>query len=68
MTFIRWELFRAISCTSFDASKKWQIHFYTLVYPCLTPRLRLLGHLEDARFRGYLERTLELNFPIEVGM
>ena len=53
---------------SFDASEKWQIRFYTLVYPCLTPWLRLFDHLEDARFRNYLERPLELDFPIEVGM
>ena len=68
MTVRRRELLREIVCTSVDASKKWQIHFYTLVYLCLTPWLRLFDHLEDARFRGNLERPLELDFPIEVGM
>ncbi len=68
MTARRWKLLRAIVCTSVDASKKWQIHFYTLVCPCETLWLRLSYHLEDARFRGYSERTFELDFPIEVGM
>ena len=63
-----WELLRAIVCTSFDASEKWQIHFYTPVYPYLTLWLRLFDHLEDARFRSYSERALELDFPIKVGM
>ena len=68
MTVRRRELLREIVCTSVDASKKWQIHFYTLVHLCLTPWLRLFDHLEDARFRGYSERALELDFPVKVGV
>ena len=68
MTIKRWELLRAIVFTFLDASEKWQIHFHTLVYPCLTLSLRLFDHLEDSRILGYLERHPELDLPIELDM
>ena len=68
MTVRRRELLQEIVSISVEASKKWQIHSYTLVFPCLTPWLRLFDRLEDARFRINLERPLELDFPVEVDM